>query len=143
MLTTRIIASDTPTVAARYGLSRRRVEVPYQPDQRSGAKTSVRRPYDARGEASERSDVTVDGDRRTITAELVDGVARSETNEDIDVYLERHGIDGLATALEYAREYVDGTVNARIAARELDCSVLEAEIILQALEPVVLAHRDE
>lgn len=45
--------------------------------------------------------------------------SRSERNErGIDVSLERHGIDGLATALEYAREYVDGTVNALVSALE-------------------------
>lgn len=57
--------------------------------------------------------------------------------ESIDVYIERHGLDGLAVALTYAVEYVDGTVNHRIAAREFDLFPLEAEIILQALEPVV------
>jgi len=63
-------------------------------------------------------------------------------DEDIDVYIDRHGLDGLAVALEYAHEYVDGTVNHRIAARELDLSPLEAEIILQALEPVAIEYAD-
>lgn len=105
-------------------------------------KTRSKRPYEFRAEPLSVT-ITVDGDRRTITAELVDAVARSETNEDIAVYLDRHGIDGLATAIEYAHEFVDGTVNARLAARELDCSVMEAEIVLQALEPIVLDHRDD
>ena len=52
------------------------------------------------------------------------------------------GIDGLAVALEYAAEYVDGTVNHRLAARELDLSPLKAEIILQALEPVVTEYTE-
>lgn len=59
-------------------------------------------------------------------------------NED----LERPGLDGLAVALEYADKYVDGTVNNRIAARELDLSPFEAEIVLQALEPVAKAYAD-
>lgn len=105
-------------------------------------KTRSKRPYEYEAEPLSVT-ITVDGDQRTITAELVDAVARTETNEDLEVYRERHGIDGLATALEYAQEFVDGTVNARIAARELDCSVLEAEIILQALESIVLDHRDD
>ena len=87
--------------------------------------------------------LTANGETRTITTELVDAIGRREMNDDIDVYLERHGIDGVATALEYAHEYVDGTVNHRIAARELGCSPLEAEIILQALEPVVLHYRGD
>lgn len=80
--------------------------------------------------------LSTDGERRTITPGLIAAVARRETDEDVDVFVERHGLDGLAAALEYADEYVDGTVNHRIAARELDLSPLEAEVILQALEPV-------
>lgn len=103
-------------------------------------KTREQRPYEFAAEPLSIT-LTTDGEARTITAELVDAVGRREIVEDIDVYLDRHGIDGLATALEYAHEYVDGTVNHRIMARELDLSPLEAEIILQALEPVVLRHR--
>lgn len=85
--------------------------------------------------------LSTDGDSQTITPALIAAVARRETDEDIDVFVDRHGLDGLATALEYATEYVEGTVNHRIAARELDLSPLEAEIILQALEPVVTEYR--
>lgn len=81
--------------------------------------------------------LSAEGETRTITPELVDAVARREDDEDIDLYVERHGIDGLATALEYARERVEGTVTHRTMADELDLPALEAEIILQALEPVV------
>lgn len=105
-------------------------------------KTREERPYEFAAEPLSIT-LTTDGEARTITAELVDAVGRREIVEDIDVYLDRHGIDGLATALEYAHEYVDGTVNHRIMARELDLSPLEAEIILQALEPVVLRHRND
>ncbi|WP_306055734.1 winged helix-turn-helix domain-containing protein [Natronococcus wangiae] len=105
-------------------------------------KTREERPYEFAAEPLSIT-LTTDGEARTITAELVDAVGRREVVEDIDVYLDRHGIDGLATALEYAHEYVDGTVNHRIMARELDLSPLEAEIILQALEPVVLRHRND
>jgi hypothetical protein len=63
-----------------------------------------------------------------------------DTDEDVDVYVERHGLDGLSAALEYAFEQVGGTVNHRIMARELDLSPLEAEIILQALEPVATTY---
>ncbi|MFQ3475578.1 helix-turn-helix domain-containing protein [Halonotius sp. F2-221B] len=85
--------------------------------------------------------LSTDGDSQTITPALIAAVARRETDEDIDVFVDRHGLDGLATALEYATEYVEGTVNHRIAARELDLSPLEAEIILQALEPIVTEYR--
>ena len=80
------------------------------------------------------------GATQTISPALIAAVARRAEDGDIDVYIDRHGLDGLSIALEYAREYVGGTVNHRIAARELDCSPLEAEIILQALEPVAQAY---
>ena len=67
----------------------------------------------------------------------MDAVARRTDDADIDVYIDRHGLDGLATALAYAHERVEGTVTHQIMAEELDISPLEAEIILQALEPVV------
>lgn len=86
--------------------------------------------------------LSTDGETQTITPALITAVARRDEDDDIDVYIQRHGIDGLAVALEYADEYVDGTVNHRIAARELDVSPLEAEIILQALEPVATDYAD-
>lgn len=98
-------------------------------------KTRERRPYEYDAEPISLT-LSTDGETRTITPALVAAVARSGADGDIDLYVERHGLDGLAEALEYAVEYVDGTVNHRIAARELDISPLEAEIILQALEPI-------
>jgi DNA-binding MarR family transcriptional regulator len=104
-------------------------------------KTRDRRPYEYDAESLSLT-LSTDGETQTITPALIAAVARRDENEDIDVYIERHGLDGLAVALEYADEYVDGTVNNRIAARELDLSPLEAEIILQALEPVAKEYAD-
>lgn len=81
-----------------------------------------------------------DGESRTITPALVAAVARRTSDDDLDRFVERHGLDGLARALERAAEYVDGTVNYRIAARELDVSPLEAEVVLQALEPIAAEY---
>jgi hypothetical protein len=103
------------------------------------AKTREQRPYEYDAESIALT-LSVDGETQTITPALIAAVARRENDEDIDVYIQRHGFDGLAVALEYAYEYVDGTVNHRIAARELDLSPLEAEIILQALEPVATEY---
>ena len=104
-------------------------------------KTRDRRPYEY--EAGPISlTLSTDGETQTITPALIAAVARRDENEDIDVYIDRHGLDGLAVVLGYAAEYVDGSVNHRIAARELDLSPLEAEIILQALEPVVEEYAD-
>jgi len=74
---------------------------------------------------------------RRITPELVEAIARRTRDDDIDTYIDRHGLDGLAVALEYTRAHVDGSVTHRIMAREQEVSPLEAGIILDALRPVV------
>jgi DNA-binding MarR family transcriptional regulator len=104
-------------------------------------KTREQRPYAYDAEAISLT-LSTDGETQTITPALIAAVTRRDDDEDIDVYIERHGLDGLAVALEYALEYFGGTVNHRIAARELDLSPLEAEIILHALEPVAAEYAD-
>jgi len=82
--------------------------------------------------------VGIDEDSYQITPALFVALARGETNENIQLFLDRHGVSGLATGLEYARDYVQGRMNARIMAREQDLPVLEAETILQELRDVLL-----
>lgn len=77
-----------------------------------------------------------------ITPVLVDAVGRRTTDDDIDTYIDRHGIAGLATALDYAVDRERGTVTHQTMARNLDLSPLAAEIILQALRPIVHEHHD-
>jgi predicted ArsR family transcriptional regulator len=74
---------------------------------------------------------------RRITSELIEAIARRIRDDDIDTYIDRHGLDGLAVALEYTREYVDGSVTHQIMAREQELSLLEAGVILDALRPIV------
>jgi hypothetical protein len=78
----------------------------------------------------------------TITPALIDAVARRATDDDIDTYIDRHGIAGLAAALTYAVSRERGEVTHRMMADDLDISPLAAEIILQALRPVVYEHFD-
>ena len=86
---------------------------------------------------------TAAGDREyTITPALIDAVGRRETNADIDTYIDRHGVAGLATALTYAVARERGEVTHRLMADDLDISPLAAELILQALRPVVHEHYD-
>jgi hypothetical protein len=86
---------------------------------------------------------TAAGDREyTITPALIDAVGRRETNADIDTYIDRHGVAGLATALTYAVARERGEVTHRMVAEDLDISPLAAEMILQALRPVVHEHHD-
>ncbi len=84
---------------------------------------------------------TAAGDREyTITPALIDAVGRRETNADVDTYIDRHGVAGLATALTYAVARERGEVTHRLMAEDLDISPLAAEMILQALRPVVHEH---
>jgi len=96
--------------------------------------------------AAHEIDLTVStpaGDREyTITPALIDAVGRRETNADIDTYIDRHGVAGLATALTYAVARERGEVTHRLMADDLDISPLAAEMILQALRPVVYEHYD-
>ncbi|GAB3699705.1 DUF7437 domain-containing protein [Halorubrum trueperi] len=86
---------------------------------------------------------TAAGDREyTITPALIDVVGRAETNDDIDTYVDRHGVAGLATALTYAVARERGDVTHRLMAEDLDISPLAAEMILQALRPVVHEYYD-
>ena len=78
----------------------------------------------------------------TITPVLIDAVGRRETDADIDTYIDRHGVAGLATALTYAVARERGEVTHRLMADDLDISPLAAELILQALQPVVHEHHD-
>jgi len=86
---------------------------------------------------------TATGDREyTITPALIDAVGRRETDADIDTYIGRHGVAGLATALTYAVARERGEVTHRLMAEDLDISPLAGEMILQALRPVVHEHYD-
>ena len=78
----------------------------------------------------------------TITPALIDAAARRATDDDVDTYIHRHGIAGLAAALTYAVSRERGEVPHRMMADDLDISPLAAEIILQALRPVVYEHFD-
>ena len=83
-----------------------------------------------------------DGREYTITPALIDAVGRRETNADIDTYIDRHGVAGIATALTYAVAREGGEVTHRLMAEDLDISPLAAEMILQALRPVVHEYYD-
>ena len=67
-----------------------------------------------------------------------EALAERQSNENISLYIDRHGVSGLATAIEYAQAYTQSEMNARIMAREQDIPVLEAETILQELQEIIL-----
>jgi len=88
--------------------------------------------------------VTADDDEReySITPMLIDAVGRRTEDDDIDTHTDRHGIDGLATALTYTIARERGEITHEVMARDLGISPLAAEYILQALRPVVHDHVD-
>lgn len=61
-----------------------------------------------------------------------------EGGEDVEVFVSRHGREALAEAVPYAREYVDwrGRQSPDYG-EELDVSMLEAGIVLDALSEYV------
>lgn len=82
--------------------------------------------------------IQVGDEEAQISPSLLVALAEAETNENIRLYLDRHGTAGLATALAYARQYVRGRVSAQIMAREEDIPAVEAETVLQELREVLL-----
>lgn len=85
--------------------------------------------------------LTVDGEREyTISPALIAAVARQATDDTIDSYIERRGVHGLATALTHTITREHGETTHRLVADDLDISELEAELILQALRPIVHEH---
>ncbi len=92
-----------------------------------------------------RVDMTIQTGEETfqITPTLLVALAQRDSNENIELYIGRHGVSGLATAIEYARAYTKSEMNARIMAREQEIPVLEAETILQELQEIPLDVEDE
>lgn len=78
------------------------------------------------------------GETFQITPTLLVALAERQSNENISLYIDRHGVSGLATAIEYGRAYTQSKMNARIMAREQEVPVLEAETILQELQEIIL-----
>ena len=65
-------------------------------------------------------------------------LARAQSNDNLRRYLDRHGIAGLATALESARASVRGATNARVGAQKVGSPVLEAETTLEELREILV-----
>ena len=85
--------------------------------------------------------LTINDDREyTISPALIAAVARRATDDTIDSYIDRHGVHGLATALTHTIAREHGETTHRLVADDLEISELEAEVILQALRPIVHEH---
>lgn len=87
--------------------------------------------------------IRTDETTHEITPLLIAALGYSERNDNIELYVDRHGVSGLATALDYARNYVQGRMTARVMAREQDITVVEAETMLQELREVIRAVKPD
>lgn len=74
-----------------------------------------------------------------LTPAVIVALGQSRENDTLGLYVDRHGVSRLATALEYAQEYRRSRMTARIMSREQGITVLEAETILQELRDVLQA----
>lgn len=68
---------------------------------------------------------------RTYYLALVVTLARHDENQNIGTFIDRHGMETLADALEYTLTRLDGQTTMRSMARALDLPVVEAETIFQ------------
>lgn len=59
-------------------------------------------------------------------------VARKEENQTLGTFIDRHGIETVADALQYTLTRLDGRTTLRSMARALDLPVVETETIFQA-----------
>jgi len=138
----RVLNLDTPTVGElAYGLESSQTTV-YEDVQHLVEIGVLERVTDSQPHRYRvrQVEITIQTGEETfqITPTLIVTLAQRESNENIDLYIDRHGVSGLATAIEYARAYTKAKMNARIMAREQDIPVLEAETILQELQEIIL-----
>ncbi|WP_185715563.1 DUF7437 domain-containing protein [Halocatena pleomorpha] len=70
---------------------------------------------------------------RTYYLALVVAVARKAENQTVETFIDRHGVETLADAIEYTLTRLKGQTTLRSMARELDLPVVETESIFQAI----------
>lgn len=78
------------------------------------------------------------------TPVLIDAVGRQLEDKDIQVFLERHGVAKLASALHYTIRVMNGELTQRTAASRLGVHSVEGMTVINALQDVVedAAHYD-
>lgn len=81
--------------------------------------------------------VITDGQLTTITPTIVAAIGQQAVDEDVNQFVDDHGVEQLAAVVSYVKPYIDGRMTERIAARELDLPTLVCTTILIALEDTV------
>lgn len=71
------------------------------------------------------------------TPVLVDAIGRQLDDQEIRLFVERHGVPKLAAALHYTLRVADGQLTQRTAATKLDVHPAEGTAVITALQDVV------
>lgn len=87
--------------------------------------------------------IETETDAYTVTPALIAAIARQDEHPEINEYLDRQGIAGLAHALDYAAQYIAGEMNARIMSRRHEMTVVETETLLQTLREILVTFDAE
>ena len=74
-----------------------------------------------------------------ITTELLKAVSKTAENDDIELFVERHGVAKLAAALEMTRRVLEGELTERTAADRLGVHPVEGMTVFDALRGVLEA----
>lgn len=99
---------------------------------------SVRRAGRERHYRAEPFKIGVIEERLTpITPTVVAAIGRQSVDEDVEQFVDDHGVEKLIEAVEYVKSYINGDVTERIAARELGVPALVGVTVLIALEDTV------
>lgn len=85
--------------------------------------------------------VSVDGATVTVTPTIIAAYGAKSQDDDISLFLDRHGKAKLVEAVEYTTEYLDGGLSRRSIGVEMGLSSVESIAITQALEPIVALLR--
>lgn len=72
-----------------------------------------------------------------ITPTVVAAIGRQAVDENVEQFVDGHGVEKLVEAVRYVKSYVNGDMTERIAARELGIPALVGMTILIALEDTV------
>jgi hypothetical protein len=81
-----------------------------------------------------------DTNQFTISPPLIEAVGYQCRSEVVSAYVDLEGVDGLLTALEYAKKRINGTMTRYLMSQDLDISPYCAEVITQALSNVIHHH---
>lgn len=81
--------------------------------------------------------VISDGGLTIVTPTVTAIIGQQAIDEDVDQFVDNHGIEKLVDVVRYVKPYIDGRMTERLAARELGLPNIVGMTILIALEDTV------